>query len=38
MDIVRQAGGTVEGIGVAIEMGVQGGGDKLRQMGIILHS
>ena len=38
MDIVRQAGGTVEGIGVAIEKGFQGGGDKLRQMGINLHS
>ena len=38
MDIVRQAGGTVEGIGVAIEKGCQGGGDKLRQMGINLHS
>lgn len=38
MDIVRQAGGTVEGIGVAIEKGFQGGGDKLRQMGVNLHS
>ena len=32
MDIVRQAGGTVEGIGVAIEKGFQGGGDKFRAM------
>ena len=38
MDIVRQAGGTVEGIGVAIEKCFQGGGDKLRQMGVNLHS
>ena len=38
MDIVRQAGGTVEGIGVAIEKGFQGGGDKLRQMGVNQHS
>ena len=38
MDIVRQAGGTVEGIGVAIEKGFQGGGDNLRQMGVNLHS
>ena len=38
MDIVRQAGGTLEGIGVAIEKGFQGGGDKLRQMGVNLHS
>ena len=38
MDIVRQAGGTVEGIGVAIEKGFQGGGDKLRSMGVNLHS
>ena len=38
MDIVRQSGGTVEGIGVAIEKGFQGGGDKLRAMGVNLHS
>ncbi|MDO4921317.1 MAG: xanthine phosphoribosyltransferase [Phascolarctobacterium sp.] len=38
IDIVRQAGGTVEGIGVAIEKGFQGGGDKLRAMGFNLHS
>lgn len=38
MDIVRQAGGTVEGIGVAIEKGFQGGGDKMRAAGINLHS
>lgn len=38
MDIVRQAGGTVEGVGVAIEKGFQGGGDKMRAAGINLHS
>lgn len=38
MDIVRQAGGTVEGIGVAIEKGFQGGGDKLRAAGVDLCS
>ncbi len=38
IDIVRQAGGTVEGIGVAIEKGFQGGGDKLRAAGVNLHS
>ena len=38
MDIVRQAGGIVEGIGVVVEKGFQGGGDKLRQMGGNLHS
>lgn len=38
MDIVRQAGGTIEGVGVAIEKGFQGGGDKLRAAGVNLHS
>ncbi len=38
IDIVRQAGGVVEGVGVAIEKGFQGGGDKLRQAGVNLHS
>lgn len=38
MDIVRQSGGTVEGVGVAIEKGFQGGGDRLRAMGVNLHS
>ena len=38
IDIVRQSGGTVEGVGVAIEKGFQGGGDKLRKAGINLHS
>lgn len=38
MDIVRQAGGTVEGIGIAIEKGFQGGGDKLRAKGVRVES
>lgn len=38
IDIVRQSGGIVEGVGIAIEKGFQGGGDKLRQAGINLHS
>lgn len=38
MDIVRQAGGHIEGVGVAIEKGFQGGGDKLRAAGVNLHS
>lgn len=38
VDIVRQSGGTVEGVGIAIEKGFQGGGDKLRRAGINLHS
>lgn len=38
MDIVRQSGGNVEGIGIAIEKGFQGGGDKLRAAGVNLRS
>lgn len=38
MDLVRQSGGSVEGIGVAIEKGFQGGGDKLRASGVRLES
>ena len=38
IDIVRQSGGTVEGVGVAVEKGFQGGGDKLRKAGYNLHS
>ena len=38
IDIVRQSGGTVEGVGVAVEKGFQGGGDKLRAVGVNLHS
>ncbi|MCQ2130281.1 MAG: xanthine phosphoribosyltransferase [Bacteroidales bacterium] len=38
IDIVNQAGGTVTGIGVAIEKGVQNGGKKLREAGYHLES
>lgn len=38
MDLVRQSGGTVEGIGIAIEKGFQGGGDKIRESGVRLES
>lgn len=38
IDIVRQSGGIVEGVGVAVEKGFQGGGDKLRAAGVNLHS
>ena len=38
IDIVRQAGATVEGIGIAVEKGFQGGGDKLRASGIRVES
>lgn len=37
-DIVRQANGTVVGIGIAIEKGFQGGGDRLRNMGYNYHA
>ena len=38
IDIVRQSGATVEGVGGAVEKGFQGGGDKLRKAGYNLHS
>ena len=37
-DIVRQAGATVAGIGIAIEKGVQEGGDIIRSKGFHLES
>ena len=37
-DIVKQAGAELVGIGCAIEKGFQGGGDRLRAMGVNLHS
>ncbi|MDM8301133.1 xanthine phosphoribosyltransferase [Collinsella tanakaei] len=36
--IVESAGATVEGIGIAIEKGFQGGGDKLRERGYHVES
>ena len=38
ISIINQAGGTVEGIGIAIEKGFQEGGAKLRQRGYQLES
>ena len=38
IDIVRQAGATLEGVGIAVEKGFQGGGDKLRASGIRVES
>ena len=38
MSIVGQPGGTVEGIGIAIEKGFQPGGAKIREMGYPLES
>ena len=39
VDIVNKAGATLEGIGVAVEKGFQGGGDKFRAMeGVSYHA
>ena len=38
IDLVNAAGATLEGIGVEVEKGFQGGGDKLRAAGVNLHS
>lgn len=38
IDVCRQAGATVEGIGICIEKGFQGGGDALREAGYHLES
>ncbi len=38
IDLVNTAGAELVGISVAIEKGFQGGGDKLREKGIDLHS
>lgn len=38
ISIVESAGGTVEGIGIAIEKGFQGGGDRLRERGYRVES
>ena len=37
-DIVSQAGAELVGIGIAIEKGFQGGGDRLRNMGLNYHA
>ncbi len=38
IDICEHAGATVEGIGIAVEKGFQGGGDKLREEGYDVDS
>lgn len=38
MDLVSQAGGIVEGVGICIEKGFQGGGDALHSKGVNLKS
>ena len=38
MDIIKQANAELCGIAIGIEKGFQGGGDKLRQMGLHLES
>ena len=38
IEIVEEAGATVEGIGIAVEKGFQGGGDDLRRRGYRLES
>lgn len=37
-DLVKEAGATLEGIGIGIEKGFQGGGDKFRKAGIDIYS
>ena len=37
-DLVDQAGAELMGIGIAIEKGFQGGGDRLREMGLNYHA
>lgn len=37
-DLVSQAGAELVGIGIAIEKGFQGGGDRLRDMGLNYHA
>ena len=38
IELVKQAGGIVEGVGICIEKGFQEGGDRLRQKGYDLKS
>ena len=37
-ELVGEAGAYLEGIGIAVEKGFQGGGDRLREMGINYHA
>ena len=34
VDLVNAAGATLEGIGIAVEKGFQGGGDRFRSLGV----
>ena len=38
IDLVNEAGATLKGIGVAVEKGFQGGGDRLREAGFNYHA
>ena len=38
VDIVKEAGATLAGVGIAVEKGFQGGGDRLRAAGIDVRS
>lgn len=38
LDILKQSGANLQGIGIAIEKGFQDGGKKLREMGILVES
>ena len=38
IDLIRAAGATLEGVGIAVEKGFQTGGQQLREMGIRLES
>lgn len=38
VDIVGQAGAVLEGVGIAVEKGFQGGGDRLRKAGVNYHA
>ena len=38
LDLAKEAGATVEGIGIAVEKGFQHGGDALREKGYPIHS
>ena len=38
IEIIKESGATIEGVGIAIEKGFQDGGKKLRESGVNLHS
>ena len=38
IDIIKAAGATLEGVGIAVEKGFQQGGKKLREMGVRVES